>query len=46
MMAGVLTRTTPEYGFLRTSLAGDTLDNSNGGIVWDLALCIGIPMAG
>ena len=25
-----------EYGFLRTTLAGDTLDNSNG-IVWDLA---------
>jgi outer membrane protein len=29
VMAGFLMSTTP-YGFLRTTLAGDTLDNSNG----------------
>lgn len=45
MMAGVSYAHHTQYGFLRTSLAGDTLDNSNG-IVWDLARCIGIPMAG
>lgn len=36
MMAGVSYAHHTQYGFLRTSLAGDTLDNSNG-IVWDLA---------
>lgn len=36
MMAGLSYIHNTEYGFLRTTLAGDTLDNSNG-IVWDLA---------
>ncbi len=36
MMAGLSYIHNTQYGFLRTSLAGDTLDNSNG-IVWDLA---------
>lgn len=36
MMAGVSYAHHTQYGFLRTSLAGDTFDNSNG-IVWDLA---------
>lgn len=36
MMAGLSYVHNTQYGFLRTSLAGDTLDNSNG-IVWDLA---------
>ncbi|MDY0920540.1 MipA/OmpV family protein [Leclercia sp. CFBP8987] len=36
MMAGVSWVHNTEYGFLRTALAGDTLDNSNG-YIWDLA---------
>jgi len=36
LMAGLSYVHNTEYGFLRTSLAGDTLDNSNG-ISWDLA---------
>lgn len=36
MMAGLSYVHNTEYGFLRTTLSGDTLDNSNG-IVWDLA---------
>lgn len=36
MMAGLSYVHNTEYGFLRTALSGDTLDNSNG-IVWDLA---------
>lgn len=36
MMAGLSYVHNTQYGFLRTSLAGDALDNSNG-IVWDLA---------
>lgn len=36
LMAGLSYIHNTQYGFLRTSLAGDTLDNSNG-IVWDLA---------
>lgn len=36
MMAGLSYAHFTQYGFLRTSLAGDTLDNSNG-VVWDLA---------
>lgn len=36
LMAGLSYVHNTQYGFLRTSLAGDTLDNSNG-IVWDLA---------
>ncbi|MDI9801007.1 MipA/OmpV family protein [Citrobacter koseri] len=36
MMVGLSYIHNTEYGFLRTTLAGDTLDNSNG-IVWDLA---------
>jgi len=36
MMAGLSYVHNTEYGFLRTKLAGDTLDNNNG-IVWDLA---------
>lgn len=35
-MAGLSYVHHTEYGFLRTTLAGDTLD-SNNGIVWDLA---------
>lgn len=35
-MAGLSYVHNTQYGFLRTSLAGDALDNSNG-IVWDLA---------
>jgi len=35
MMAGVSWVHNTEYGFLRTALAGDTLDNSNG-YIWDL----------
>lgn len=36
LMAGLSYVHNTQYGFLRTSLAGDTLDNSNG-ISWDLA---------
>jgi len=36
MMAGLSYVHNTEYGFLRTALAGDTLDNSNG-FIWDLA---------
>jgi len=36
MMAGISWVHNTEYGFLRTALAGDTLDNSNG-YIWDLA---------
>ncbi|WP_318370367.1 MipA/OmpV family protein [Enterobacter sp.] len=36
LMAGLSYVHNTPYGFLRTSLAGDTLDNSNG-ISWDLA---------
>lgn len=36
MMAGLSYVHNTSYGFLRTSLAGDTLDNSNG-VVWDMA---------
>ncbi|ELY4093291.1 MipA/OmpV family protein [Cronobacter sakazakii] len=36
LMAGLSYVHNTQYGFLRTSLAADTLDNSNG-IVWDLA---------
>lgn len=36
LMAGLSYVHNTDYGFLRTSLAGDTLDNSDG-IVWDLA---------
>lgn len=36
MMAGISWVHNTEYGFLRTALAGDTLDNSNG-FIWDLA---------
>ena len=36
MMAGLSYVHNTQYGFLRTTLAGDTLDNSNG-ITWDLA---------
>jgi outer membrane protein len=36
MMAGLSYVHNTEYGFLRTTLAGDTLDKSNG-ITWDLA---------
>ncbi len=36
LMAGLSYVHNTQYGFLRTSLAGDTLDNSNG-ITWDLA---------
>lgn len=36
MMAGLSYEHYTPYGFLRTTLAGDTLDNSNG-FVWDLA---------
>lgn len=36
MMAGLSYAHFTQYGYLRTTLAGDTLDNSNG-IVWDMA---------
>ena len=36
LMAGLSYVHNTQYGFLRTALTGDTLDNSNG-IVWDLA---------
>lgn len=36
LMAGLSYVHNTDYGFLRTSLAGDTLDNSNG-VSWDLA---------
>ena len=36
MMAGLSYVHNTQYGFLRTSIAGDTLDNSNG-FIWDLA---------
>ena len=36
LMAGLSYVHNTEYGFLRTALAGDTLDNSNG-FIWDLA---------
>lgn len=36
LMAGLSYIHNTQYGFLRTTLAGDTLDNSNG-ITWDLA---------
>lgn len=36
LMAGLSYVHNTQYGFLRTSLAGDTLDNSNG-VSWDLA---------
>lgn len=36
MMAGISWSHHTQYGFLRTTLAGDVLDNSNG-IVWDAA---------
>ncbi len=36
LMAGLSYVHNTQYGFLRTSLAGDTLDNSNG-YIWDLA---------
>lgn len=36
MMAGFSYTHFTQYGFLRTSLAGDTLDNNNG-ILWDIA---------
>ncbi|KGB00078.1 MipA/OmpV family protein [Leclercia pneumoniae] len=36
MMAGLSYVHNTQYGFLRTSLAADTLDNSNG-YIWDLA---------
>lgn len=36
MMAGLSYAHFTQYGFLRTSLAGDTLDNNNG-IIWDIA---------
>ncbi|WP_336997703.1 MipA/OmpV family protein [Leclercia sp. M50] len=36
MMAGISWVHNTQYGFLRTALAGDTLDNSNG-YIWDLA---------
>lgn len=36
VMAGLAYEHYTQYGFLRTALSGDTLDNSNG-IVWDLA---------
>lgn len=36
LMAGLSYVHNTEYGFLRTSLAGDTLNNSNG-FLWDLA---------
>lgn len=36
MMAGLSYVHNTQYGFLRTALAGDTLDNSNG-FIWDLA---------
>ena len=36
LMAGLSYIHNTQYGFLRTTLSGDTLDNSNG-IVWDLA---------
>ncbi|VYU61225.1 MipA/OmpV family protein [Metakosakonia massiliensis] len=35
MMAGLSYVHNTPYGFLRTTLAGDTLDNSNG-VIWDL----------
>jgi outer membrane protein len=36
MMVGLSYVHNTQYGFLRTAISGDTLDNSNG-IVWDLA---------
>jgi outer membrane protein len=44
MMAGLSYVHNTQYGFLRTTLAGDTLDNSNG-ITWDRPGCIAIPTA-
>lgn len=41
MMAGLSYSHHTEYGFLRTTLAGDTLDNSNG-IARDLALAVSL----
>lgn len=36
MMAGLSYEHNTQYGFLRTTLAGDVLDNNNG-VMWDLA---------
>ncbi len=42
VMAGLSYVHNTPYGFLRTTIAGDTLDNSNG-INWDLAGCTVTP---